>query len=220
MVARGPLAVPLLGLAGFAGLLGLVAGHWPPLDRFDLVVSEHFRVYGNLHPTAIAVLRIATDVAATIPYLLAGLVTSLLLVARREIRPAAFCAAVTVLVPSLWGLMHWLLRAPRPSDGFVVVDSNGFPSGHTANATAAGLAAVLLLWPRLRPAGRVIVGVLAAALAAFVGATRVALLAHWPADVVGGWLLALAVVPLVARVGVRRVADPETAARSGSGQGL
>ena len=60
------------------------------------------------------------------------------------------------------------------------------------------LVAVLLLWPHLAKRGRALVAVAAAAVAVLVGVTRVVLLAHWPTDVLGGWLLALAVVPLTA----------------------
>ncbi|MDG4789031.1 phosphatase PAP2 family protein [Micromonospora sp. WMMD1102] len=200
MVARPPLVVPLLALAGFLVLLAVTVAGWAPPDRFDTAVSDAFRGYGDASPRLVDGLRIATDVAATIPFLVAGLTVAVGLAVRGGRRAAAFVAGVTVLVPVLWGLMHWLVHHPRPEDGFVVITSNGFPSGHTSNAAAAALVAVLLLWHRLgRPARLLVVG-LAVAFALFVGLTRIALLAHWPTDVLGGWLLALAVVPLAARV--------------------
>ncbi|MEV1290519.1 phosphatase PAP2 family protein [Micromonospora sp. NPDC049679] len=198
MVVRTPHAVPLLGLVGFVCLLVLVVTGWGPLQRFDGAVSAAAREYGHRHPDLIAVLRVATDVAATLPYLAIGAVLTLVFALRRQRQRAMFCAAVTVMVPALWGLLHWLVYRPRPQNGFVVVASNGFPSGHASNAAAAGVAAVLLLWPVLTRTGRRVVVLLAAAFALFIAATRVALLAHWPSDVVGGWLLALTVVPLLA----------------------
>jgi membrane-associated phospholipid phosphatase len=200
MVARPPLVISLASLVGFLALLGLVVCDWTPLDRIDTGVSEGLRAYGTANPDVVAAIRVATDVAATVSYLLAGLGATILLTLRRQRAPALLCAAATVVVPLLWGVMHWLLLAPRPMDGFVSVDSNGFPSGHTSNATAAGLVAVLLVWPRAGRPGRAVAVTVAAAVAGFVGLTRVALLAHWPADVLGGWLLALAVVPLLARL--------------------
>lgn len=203
MVARPPLTVSLVSLAGFLALLCLVRSGWAPLDQFDHAVSEAMRAYGTANPDAVSVLRVATDVAATASYLLTGLVVSVVLVLRRQRCPALLCVAATVVVPMLWALMHWLLLSPRPPDAFVAIDSNGFPSGHTANATAAGLVAVLLVWPRLGRVGRALTVAAAAAVAGFVGLSRVALLAHWPADVLGGWLLGLAVVPLLARLATR-----------------
>jgi undecaprenyl-diphosphatase len=200
VIARPPLAVPLLALAGFLALLGLVIGGWAPLHSLDVAASAAFREYGYAHPGLVAVLRVATDVAATVPFLAAGLVATLALVVRGARRAAVFSATLTVTIPLSWSLLHWLVYRPRPQDGFVVATSNGFPSGHTTNAAAAALGVVLLLWPRLGTTGRVVTAVLAASFAIFVGATRVALLAHWPVDVLGGWLLALAVVPLAARL--------------------
>lgn len=207
MIARPPLAVPLVALAAFLALMALVVGDWPPVERLDTTLSEDLRRYGANHPTLVDVLRVATDIGATVPFVAAGVVATVGLLLRGR-RPEGYLVAwVTVLVPVLWGLMHWALHRPRPPDGFVFVDSNGFPSGHTSHAAAAALAVVLLLWPRLGRHGRVAVVAVAVALAVFVGATRVMLVAHWPMDVLGGWLLALTVVPLTARVVTSRRAE-------------
>jgi membrane-associated phospholipid phosphatase len=199
MFARIPLAVPLAALAAFALLLALAVLGWAPLEAVDSALSGDLRAYGARRPGLVEVVRVVTDVAATVPFLVAGAVAAAFFAARRDRPRALLCATVTVLVPVLWSLMHWLLYRPRPVDGFVTVESNGFPSGHTSNAAAAALLAVLLVWPTASRRVRALMVVAAALFALVIGATRMALLAHWPTDVLGGWLLALAVVPLVAR---------------------
>ncbi|MGN9912442.1 phosphatase PAP2 family protein [Phytohabitans sp. LJ34] len=200
MIARPPLVVPLVALVAFLALMAVVVGDWAPVERLDVTLSEDLREFGTDHPGLVDVLRVATDIAATVPFVAAGVVATVGLLVRRHRREAYLCAWVTVLIPVLWGLMHWALHRPRPADGFVFVDSNGFPSGHTSHAASAAVVAVLLLWPHLARRGRALVVAGAAALALFVGGTRVMLLAHWPMDVLGGWLLALTVVPLTASV--------------------
>ena len=216
MIARPPLAVPLLALGGFLVLLALVVGDWAPLNSFDASVSAAFREYGHRHPDVVAVLRILTDVVAPLPFLIGGLIASLALLGRGWRRAALLCAVATVVVPVLWGLLHGLVHQPRPLAGFVTSTSNGFPSGHTANGATVALVAVLLLWSRLARTGRIVLVTLATAFAIFIGVTRLALLAHWPADVLGGWLLVLGVVPLAARwTGTTTV--PGAADRDGTG---
>jgi undecaprenyl-diphosphatase len=207
MIARPPLVAPLVALAAFLALMAVVVGDWGPIERLDVTLSEDSREYGADHPHLVDVLRVATDIAATVPFVAAGVVATAGLLLRRHRREAYLCAWVTALVPALWGLMHWAVHRPRPPDGFVFVDSNGFPSGHTSHAASAALVAVLLLWPHLARRGRALVVAAGVALALFVGATRVLLLAHWPMDVLGGWLLALALVPLTARVVTSRRAN-------------
>ena len=141
----------------------------------------------------------ATDVAATIPFLAAGVLLTLFLVVRRERRSAICTAVITAAVPTLWSLMHLWLLHPRPEHGFVTVPGSGFPSGHTSNATAAALLAVYLLAPRRSRRATTILLLAAALFALLIGLSRLILLAHWPTEVLGGWLLALAVVPLTAR---------------------
>jgi membrane-associated phospholipid phosphatase len=199
MIARMPLAVPVGAVCAFVLLVALDVGGWAPLGRFDEAVSEGFRRYGAGNAGVVAVVRVLTDVAATVPFLLVGAALAGLLAARHDRARALFVGAVTVAVPALWGLFHALLHSPRPVDGFVFVDSFGFPSGHTSNASAAALVAALLVWPVVAGRARVALVVGAAGFAALIGLTRLVLLAHWPTDVLGGWLLALSVVPLLAR---------------------
>jgi undecaprenyl-diphosphatase len=206
---RVPLAVPLTALVALAALTALVLGRWAPLVRFDTAAEAWARTYGHQHPGWIAVLRVVTDIAATIPFFAIGLALTAGLLIFRRYREAAAAGAVTAFVSAGWSLGHALLYRPRPAQGFVSPNSNGFPSGHTANAAGLALLGVLLLWPRLHRAGRAVAIVVAVLFAGFIGLTRVALLAHWPSDVVGGWLLGVVVVPLcvmaVRRVGAREL---------------
>jgi membrane-associated phospholipid phosphatase len=200
MILRMRLFWPAAAVVVFLVLMLLTITAWAPLDAVDAAISDRFRQFGGTRPGLIAVVRVVTDVATTIPYVTVGCLTALILWVRRHRRDAVFVAAVTVTVPALWALMHLLLVHVRPVDGFVVVASNGFPSGHTCNATAAALVAVVLAWPRTGGRRRAVLVVSATLFALVIGVSRVMLLAHWPSDVLGGWLLALAVVPVLARL--------------------
>ncbi|MFZ3554516.1 phosphatase PAP2 family protein [Streptomyces sp. BH055] len=84
-----------------------------------------------------------------------------------------------------------------------------YPSGHTAFLTALALAVALVAVGRLglgRAAGVPLVFGAGLAAGVVMGWAEVALSAHYPTDAVGGWCLALAVVPATAWL-VDRVAD-------------
>lgn len=225
------LAAVLYALLTVAGLAG-----WP--RALDTAAADALRTFGVAHPTLIDTVKILTDVAATEPVLAVGLTLGAILRVRGKRRAAYLTLATTALVPALWSLSHLLMPHTRPPDAFIQLTSNGFPSGHTANAAAAGVLAVLLLAPARRAAGRddvlplsvrgtaprdglpasrrrvrlasrrrVLVWVVAVAFAVSIGLTRLLLLAHYPSQVLGGFLLAAAVVPaladLIDRVAVR-----------------
>lgn len=185
-------------VAAFAALLVLVSARWSPLVRWDGALSGRAREFGADHPLFISALRVATDAGATVPFLAAGTALTVLLLVIRGYAYAVTTAFATAVVPVVWSLSHTWLYRPRPVDGFVNPTSNGFPSGHAANATTLAALVVLLLWSRLERRGRVVAVACAAVVAAFVGISRVALLAHWPSDVVGGWLLGIAAITLAA----------------------
>ncbi|MFH9244036.1 phosphatase PAP2 family protein [Streptomyces lydicus] len=84
-----------------------------------------------------------------------------------------------------------------------------YPSGHTAFATALALMVALLATGRLglgRTVGTLLVLAAALVAGAAMGWAEVALGAHYPTDVLGGWCTALAVVPVTAWL-VDRMAD-------------
>lgn len=88
-------------------------------------------------------------------------------------------------------------------------DNLSYPSGHTAFATALALMVALLATGRLglgRTAGTSLVLAAALVAGAAMGWAQVALGAHYPTDVLGGWCTALAVIPATAWL-VDRTAD-------------
>ncbi|MCX5562492.1 phosphatase PAP2 family protein [Streptomyces sp. NBC_00038] len=84
-----------------------------------------------------------------------------------------------------------------------------YPSGHTAFLTSLALMVALLATGRLglgRTAGTLLVLAAALVAGAAMGWAQVALGAHYPTDVLGGWCTALAVIPATAWL-VDRIAD-------------
>jgi len=109
----------------------------------------------------------------------------------------ALWAGGTVLVA--WGaanLAKLAVERARPvvQDAVTQAPGYSFPSGHATNATAVAAAAVILLWPLLGRRGRSLAVAAAVVLVLVTGADRVLLGVHYPSDVVGGVLLAAALV--------------------------
>ena len=99
-------------------------------------------------------------------------------------------------------------------------DNLSYPSGHTAFFTALALMVALLATGRLclgRTAGTLLVLATALVAGAAMGWAQVALGAHYPTDVLGGWCTALAVVPATAWL-VDRVADRTADRPAGAGR--
>jgi len=114
-------------------------------------------------------------------------------------------AVLAVVGPGITGVLTTVLK---PVLGRTIGDGFAYPSGHTGGATALGLVAALLLISFLRPgraAGFAIVVAIAAVCGGVVGSAMVAVNAHYPTDVVGGFCTAVVVVCLGALV-VDRVA--------------
>lgn len=116
---------------------------------------------------------------------------------RRGLGTRALWALVTVLLG--WGLSNVvkaLVGRARPVVEHAVDRAPGysFPSGHATTTTVAAVVLLVLLWPLLRRRGRRVGVLLAALVVLLIGLDRVLLGAHFPSDVLGGYLLGGAVV--------------------------
>lgn len=185
--------------AAFLLLLGLVVARWGPLLAADRGIAVQLHAVAVRHSGWTRLNRVLTDWVwdpLTMRLLLLAAVVWLLV--RRENRQALWLVLAGtlgwVLQQSAKALVgrerpHW----PDPVDSAAYA---AFPSGH---AMTAALVCGALLWLLLlRLPARSPWGLAACAVAfvsvAGVGFTRVYLGVHWPSDVLGGWLLAAAVL--------------------------
>lgn len=112
------------------------------------------------------------------------------------LRMAGIVAVGTLIVGSLLKL---ILRRDRPITEYVehmFLDTYSFPSGH-----AAGTVPIFGLFAYLIASTGTLVGFVVAALIAtitfFIGVSRVYLGAHYPSDVLGGWIVGLSGLAII-----------------------
>lgn len=181
----------------FALALVLVESQWAPLRRLDHGTAERLHTAALEHPAWVRVLDFLTHVVwapVTMRLLVAVLVVWLLV--RGAVRLALW-AAVTATAGGLLGLLvkNVVARArPHLPDPVSHAPGFSFPSGHAMTATTSCAVLLLALLPLVPRRRRPLPWALAAVSVVGVGYTRVALGVHWVSDVVGGWLLGLAVV--------------------------
>ena len=194
-------AVGVIGGAGAAFLLLALAviGHAGPLLHADTAISEGARHLALAHPAWRATMAAVTVTGSTVVIAPLTAVGCLALLLVRRVRAACFVAAAMLATLGARLLVVNGIARPRPVDRLGAASGWSFPSGHSTAAAAAALIAVVVGWPmaRSRRARTVLVAV-AAGWAVAVGASRIALVVHWPSDVLGAWLLVLTVVPAVA----------------------
>lgn len=191
MLRRLRVTASVLALAGFALLTALVATGL--LTGVDAAISEWGHAFGTAHPGWVATQRVITRAGDTLPLAVAGAALAIVLLVRRRYAECLLVLAAPVVSQILSSGVRALLARDRPVLKLVPQAGFAFPSGHTLHATTAALLCVLLLPPSWR---RITVPV-ALLWAGLVGISRVALVVHWPSDVLGGWLLALGTVPLL-----------------------
>ncbi len=90
-----------------------------------------------------------------------------------------------------------LFDRPRPDlwEQLVTETSFSFPSGHSSASAALAASIVLLLWNTRWRTVATVAGILYVLI---VGVSRMYLGVHFPTDVMGGWLLGITWVALVA----------------------
>ena len=201
LVAAG-LAVPLALLAV------LVDASWGPLVRLDARIATSV----HQHAPGTWVAHLSSDLSTIgqprVAEAIAAVIALALLLRRRWVQAAWVVASAVLTWLATHGSKAWIAR-PRP-DVPHQISGWSFPSGH-ASQIACTAAVVLILgagvslrWLRT---SLIIASVAAAAL---VGLSRLGVDAHYPSDVVAGWLLG-ALIPVALWIGVLAVRDPRTA---------
>jgi membrane-associated phospholipid phosphatase len=175
------LAIASTGALVITYLLFVRTYHGQKLDQgaFDgrALASEHGRVAADHLLTTISVASLA----------LALIVLMAQAVLRQRVTQSLVAAAVIVgAVVTTEVLKHWVLE--RPDLVLTVLYKNTFPSGHATVAFSVGIAATLVVPPRLRRATAVVAVLYAAA----IGVAVVAAGWHRPSDVVGAYFVTTA----------------------------
>jgi membrane-associated phospholipid phosphatase len=201
-VPRRRLAVAAALALAFVGLAVAVS---TSAHSFAVDVSIHDWLMAHRTPALTTVALAVTASGAS--GLLVPLVLVLSLLAGRgsgleRLVPALIATGVLLLGIGVRLTLSLLVARVRPPSGDWAGFAHGyaFPSGHT---TTSALSAGVLIWlaaARLTGRLRTAVIVALAAWAVAVGLTRAYLGVHWPTDVLGGWLLALAWLCLAAAV--------------------
>lgn len=168
-----------------------------------LATGSNARLFLSVHR---ALLPLGSAFWSGVTLLGDALVAPLLLLPFLRRKPSLLWAGTlaAVLATLFTHVLKALVGMPRPA---ALLDiqvfgprllAGSFPSGHTA--TAFTVLALLLLAGQLPGAGRLLPALL---LACLVGLSRIAVGAHWPADVLagaaGGWLSAVLALALAAR---------------------
>ncbi|HEX2805765.1 MAG TPA: phosphatase PAP2 family protein [Kineosporiaceae bacterium] len=166
------------------------------LDGWDSAVREQARpgdVWGpdQIHADYI-VEGLRPPVAASL--LAVGVVVVCLV--RRSLRPAVLAGGCGLLTAAITLTAKAVLGRSDPH-ATAAGHGGSFPSGHTASLMLCVGLAVFLLWPRGSRWGWLIPGFAAATM----GTALVIEAAHWASDVVGGGLLASAVLATASATG-------------------
>ncbi len=186
------------------------------LVNFSASVSALDAALGTLARTdRLAALAVDLSALASTDLILPLTVVAVIALALVRHWHGALTLALSVLGAQLVvQLVKLAVDRPRPAMNGAMTEAAGssFPSAHSATAVALYATLALVLAHRCR--GRVRVAVLAAggAVVAAIGLSRIELGAHYPIDVLAGWLtgaaLVLAFWALVARLVVRPAARP------------
>ncbi len=196
---RGTTGLVAGAAVAFLALAAAVIGHAGALLRADAAVSAGARSLAIAHPVwraTMAAVTVTGTWVVVVPLLVAA---ALALLATGRGRAALFVAVAFPLTYGVRLLLVTAIARPRPAHRLAAAAGWSFPSGHSTSAAAAALIVIIAGWPLARRRWeRAALATVAAGWAVAVGASRVALVVHWPSDVLGAWLLTLTVVPAVA----------------------
>lgn len=186
----------IVGLVGFAILTVVLYARITPF--FDPPIRDALLQYRAWHD-----LWNGISEAANFPMIGIAVAIVAFLWWKGRRREAILVAITLGLVTAGSEGVKELVHRPRPPDSQTVVPGviYSFPSGHTLEAvTILGIVAVLVWRSRAPRPAAVAVALLVALFCAWVAIARIAINAHWPSDVLAGFLGGIGVLALVTRL--------------------
>ncbi|WP_063746648.1 phosphatase PAP2 family protein [Catenuloplanes japonicus] len=188
-------------LIPFSVIAMLVISAWWPLRSVDESLADALHTFAVSRPGWVDAVQTWTDTFGPGPLRIAVVVGAALLWLRGAHRVALW-AVTTIAAGGLLGfLLKLLFGRDRPDflDPVSSAPGYSFPSGHSMTAAVASAVLLLMLLPltdRLpyRRTVRAVMWALALAVAVGTGLSRIALGVHWMSDVLGGWIIGIAVV--------------------------
>jgi undecaprenyl-diphosphatase len=185
------------GKLALIALLGIAVSEISMLARWDLASAEaiHRWTFGWIYGPDYAV----TDLGSTHVVLALAAVGAAILVALQHWRGALALMASVLATQLIVAVLKGLVERPRPASeagGHGMLDPSGwsFPSAHSASAVALYATLALVAGRALQGRYRFAAYLAGGMVAFLIGASRVSLGAHYPTDVMAGWLLGGAVV--------------------------
>lgn len=156
------------------------------LYDFDTILTQFVQSFPDWTAPFMHIATFLGQPLITIP-LVIGIIAYGLYRKNKRLAIAGVVAGATFALNSLLKL---LIQRDRPETAdFLAVHSFSFPSGHASSTVVIfGLLAVILWQVLPRVWARVVVGALVLLVVA-VGISRVYLGAHYPSDVVAGWVV-------------------------------
>ena len=186
-------AVALI-MVPFAVLLLLVQERWGPLSRLDAQTLQTLHRYAVHHDGFVGAMRVLSFAGSAAVYvpLFAAIVIWLLLTGRRRL--ALFVVLAVGASSLLNTLVKLVIDRHRPMISHPVATGLGssFPSGHAqASIVTCGVLLLIVGLTASRAARKTAV-LIAAAVVAAIGFSRVALGVHYASDVLAGYILGAA----------------------------
>lgn len=197
--ARQLTQLSLLAVLACAAVYMVALGTRWGLDADDRALPNG--VSGPAWENAHRALHRIVDTIHVASLALAGLLAVLVALRRKRRDLAAVAVATLVGANVTTAILKPLLGRTDPLGGEADrVLTNAFPSGHATAAMSLALIAVIVSPRRWRPA----VAPAAAGYAAAVGVGLVVIFAHYPSDVVGGYMVATAWATAMAAIALVR----------------
>jgi undecaprenyl-diphosphatase len=208
----------VLGVVGIAGLLETLSAQGN-VFQFDHAFSQSLQALRTqwTDPLMLTVTLLG-DAAVVVAVLLA-----MLLVLAWERRWWLWAGVALTFVAAIVFVdgMKWLVQSARPiTDLYVGVTAFAFPSGHaTVSFTLSGLLG-WFVWRGGSSWLRVLLMPLLGVMAVLVAFSRIYLGAHWPSDVLAGWLFGIGVLAAFAQIFRLEIVDRRLAVRMLAASGL